>query len=118
MTPTAVEPSPKLHAYPSIVLPAGAVDAVALNNTLVAGIGAVGEKTKLAVGVDAVTVTVDDVVALAPALSVTVSTTAYIPAVVKVWLVVTPTALEPSPKFHAYPSIVVPVDDDEPDALN
>ncbi len=118
VTPVLVEPSPKFHAYAVIVLPTGAVDAAALNWTAVVVSGAVGEDTKLAVGVAAVTVTVDDVVALAPVLSVTVNATAYIPAVVKIWLVVTPTALEPSPKFHANPSIVVPVGDDDPDALN
>ena len=72
------DPSPKFQLYVAIVRPAGAVDEVALNWTVVVVVGAVGEKTKLALGapaVAAVTVTVFDVVPVAPPLSVTVSVT-------------------------------------------
>src|SRR5690606_22903290 len=47
--------------------------------------------------------------AVAFALSVTVSLTVKGPAVVYVWLVVWPVPVAPSPKSHAYPVIVRPV---------
>ena len=55
------------------------------------------------------TATSDVVVPVAPPLSVTVSTTLYVPAVLNLWVVVTSTPVKPSPKSHdtrrlSYPS--------------
>ena len=87
-------------------MPSGSDEAEPLKLTDTGAVPADGVVVKLAVGATlaggaAETVTVLVVEAVAPWLSVTVSTTVNVPVVVKVWLVVAPVAEAPSPNVQA-----------------
>ena len=97
LTPVPVDPSPNVQAYEAIVPPASEDRMIPAPPTVV-GV-AVNDAVGTPVGTVTVTFWVD--VAVEPRLSVTVSTTAYVPLALYVCDAVAPlTAGELSPKFQ------------------
>src|SRR5690348_2012966 len=100
--PVPVLPSPKFHAYDTIV-PSTSLAALASNDA-VRNVRLVVKPADGGGGGSTLTLWVD--VDVAPPLSVTVSVTEYVPPDAYTCCVAMPVPVVPSPKFHAYDTIV------------
>src|ERR1051326_4392347 len=100
--------SPKFHENWTMLWPCAAFDPSALKMAAVFAVGDPGDTTKSAVGTaGSATVIACEVDAEPPVLFVTVSVVTKVPPLPNACVVDTPVPLPPSPKVHAYETMVL-----------